>query len=138
MTTTPTTPPAPVLPARRLPMTPGYLLYIGPDRARAELAALPLIDLQHTFARLLPWLLDEAHRMGYEVTLGECWRPRETRRRLHSHRLAVDLNLFRDGQYLTNTQDHAPLGAKWESIGGAWGGRFNDGNHYSLAWGGMK
>jgi hypothetical protein len=26
----------------------------------------------------------------------------------------------------------------WESIGGSWGGRFNDGNHYSLEHRGMK
>ena len=28
------------------------------------------------------------------------------------------------------TEDHEPLGEWWESIGGVWGGRFNDGNHY--------
>lgn len=30
------------------------------------------------------------------------------------------------------------IGEYWESIGGAWGGRFNDGNHYSLGHGGRK
>ncbi len=49
-------------------------------------------------------------------------------------RLAIDLNLFRDGRYLETTEDHAPLGLFWESLGGTWGGRFRDpdGNHYSL------
>ena len=30
------------------------------------------------------------------------------------------------------------LGEYWESIGGSWGGRFNDGNHYSLEHNGVK
>jgi hypothetical protein len=47
----------------------------------------------------------------------------------------MDLNLFRldeDGEweYCTATEDHRPLGEKWEAMGHVWGGRFNDGNHY--------
>jgi hypothetical protein len=57
---------------------------------------------------------------------------------LHRLRLAIDLNLFRDGVFLTSTNDHLPLGEFLESIGGTWGGRFGDGNHYSLAYGGKK
>jgi len=57
---------------------------------------------------------------------------------LHESKLAIDLNLFRDGKYLAQTHDHEPLGLYWESIGGAWGGRFNDGNHYSLEHNGVK
>jgi len=48
-------------------------------------------------------------------------------------RLAIDLNLFKDGEYLTDTEDHRFLGEFWESLGGTWGGRWDDGNHYS--WG---
>ena len=51
---------------------------------------------------------------------------------LHKDKLALDLNLFKDGRYLASTEDHEPLGLFWESIGGSWGGRFDDGNHYSL------
>lgn len=54
------------------------------------------------------------------------------RNSLHELGLAVDFNLFRDGVYLDATEAHRPLGEYWESIGGAWGGRFGDGNHYSL------
>jgi hypothetical protein len=50
----------------------------------------------------------------------------------------LDLNLFKDGKYLALTEDHKPLGEWWESQGGAWGGRFNDGNHYSLEHEGIK
>jgi hypothetical protein len=54
---------------------------------------------------------------------------------LHGLRLAIDLNLFRDGYYLSRTPDHAELGAWWEAQHPLcrWGGRFNDGNHYSLS-----
>lgn len=53
----------------------------------------------------------------------------------HYFRLAADLNLFRDGEYLTHTEDHRPLGERWIELGGTWGGNFKrpDGNHYS--WG---
>jgi len=57
---------------------------------------------------------------------------------LHRDRLAADLLLFRDGMYLTETADYEPMGQKWESMGGTWGGHFKDGNHFSLAYGGRK
>jgi hypothetical protein len=59
-------------------------------------------------------------------------------RSAHKQRLAIDLNLFRDGKFLSLTEDHAPLGKFWQSLGGTWGGEFNDGNHYSLAFNGIK
>lgn len=39
---------------------------------------------------------------------------------------------------LTASSGHKLLGEYWESIGGTWGGRFNDGNHYSLEHNGVK
>jgi len=53
----------------------------------------------------------------------------------HYERLAVDFNLFRNGEYLDKTEDHRILGEYWESLHEkcTWGGRWNDGNHYS--WG---
>lgn len=56
----------------------------------------------------------------------------------HYYKLAADLNLFKDGRYLTKTEDHKPFGEYWESLGGAWGGHFGDANHYSLEHGGRK
>ena len=80
--------------------------------------------------------------MGFDITLGDAYRdprcPYGRPKSLHKKRLAIDLNLFKDGVYLTSTDDHLPLGEYWESIGGSWGGRFNDGNHYSLAHDGMR
>ena len=60
------------------------------------------------------------------------------RNSLHSKRLAIDLMLFKNGVYLTNSEDYRPLGEFWESIGGTWGGRFHDGNHFSCEHEGIK
>jgi len=89
-------------------------------------------------------LIEWAYENGYELTFGDAYRdPRVfgptgekkgygRSKSNHKVRLAVDFNLFKDGKYLTATEDHKPLGEYWESMGGEWGGRFNDGNHYSL------
>ena len=52
----------------------------------------------------------------------------------------MDFNLFKDGKYLTATEDYTQLGEYWESLGGCWGGRFSsaDGNHFSLEHEGCK
>jgi len=94
---------------------------------------------QSRFARMVALLIIRATELGYEVTFGDAWaRSGHMLKSLHYIRLAIDLNLFRDGKYLTTSDDHAQLGSYWESIGGSWGGRWGDGNHYSLAHGGRK
>ena len=89
---------------------------------------------QSEFAKLVPRLIDKAFELGFEVTLGDAYRdprcPYGSKSSRHRSRLAIDLNLFKDGVYLTQTEDHEPLGLWWESQGGIWGGRFDDGNHY--------
>lgn len=59
---------------------------------------------------------------------------------LHEIGLAIDLNLFRDGKFLAASEDHQPLGEYWESLHplARWGGRFKDGNHYSIEHEGKK
>jgi hypothetical protein len=82
-------------------------------------------------------------QIGYACTLGEAHRPSETallyakkkigiKDSLHTIRLAIDLNLFYNGEYLTKTEDHEKFGEYWESLhpDNVWGGRYNDGNHY--------
>ena len=84
-------------------------------------------------------LIRFAYNMGYKLTFGDAYATTgHMENSLHYKRLAVDFNLFKDGRYLTRTEDHAPLGEYWEAIGGTWGGRFNDGNHYSLEHNGVK
>lgn len=67
---------------------------------------------------------------------------------LHCMRLAIDFVLFdADWNYLTKTEDYKILGDWWKSQGPefCWGGDFvvkgkpkPDGNHFSIAYGGMK
>lgn len=111
---------------------------------------MTLSEKQRKFARLVPRLIDKAHELGFEVTLGDAFRdPRVfgspgvkqgygAAGSCHKLRLAIDLNLFKAGIFLGNTDDHKPLGEWWESQGGTWGGRFQDGNHYSLEHEGHK
>lgn len=105
---------------------------------------------QSRFVRMVASLIEKASEMGYELTIGDAYRdPRVFgeigvqkgyghRKSAHKMRLAIDLNLFKDGKYLEGTEAHKPLGEWWESQGGSWGGRFEDGNHYSLEHEGVK
>lgn len=105
---------------------------------------------QQEFTLMVSKLIQFAYENGYRLTFGDAYRdPRvhgevgvkksySSANSLHKERLAVDFNLFKDGKYLTASEDHRPLGEYWESLGGSWGGRFNDGNHYSLEHNGRK
>ena len=117
---------------------------------------MTLRERQSIFARMLIFLFQKIEESGYEFTLGECYRSPEEAERLakaglgiksslHTQRLAIDLNLFKDGKFLTKTEDYQFLGEYWESLSGdtiecCWGGRFKkrDGNHFSVAYGGRK
>ena len=100
---------------------------------------MTLRQKQSKFVLMVSRLIAFAYDHGYELTFGDAYATTgHMANSLHYQRLAIDLNLFRDGKYLTNTEAHLPLGLFWESIGGAWGGRFKDGNHYSLAHAGRK
>lgn len=95
---------------------------------------MSLGDKQRVFSKKIAELILWAYDQGYEITVGDFWaHDRHRDGSFHYKRLAADLNLFKDRVYLTETGDHLPLGEKWEEMGGTWGGRFNDGNHYS--WG---
>lgn len=94
---------------------------------------------QSKFVRMISTLIIFADAQGYELTFGDAWaKDGHKENSLHYERLAIDLNLFKDGKYLITTEDHRPLGEFWESMGGSWGGHYDDGNHYSLAYQGRK
>lgn len=59
---------------------------------------------------------------------------------LHFEGLAIDIDLTKDGEYLSKTEDHKIFGEFWKSldIDCCWGGDFKDGNHYSVTYGGKK
>lgn len=100
---------------------------------------------QSEFAKLVGKLILKAYDLGYEVTLGDAYRDPRVHgamgvRKSYSHpksahkiRLAIDLNLFKNGEFLETSDDHRPLGEWWEKQHpmARWGGRFDDGNHYS-------
>lgn len=109
-------------------------------------------EAQELFMRQLPRLIDKAHELGYELRGGDLFRDPRVHGKMgekksysnafscHKLKLAIDLNLFKDGKYLTTTEDHRELGEWWEAQHpmNCWGGRFDDGNHYSMTWEGVK
>ena len=117
---------------------------------------MTLREKQSIFAKLIGYLILRTYDMGFELTLGEAWRSPEEADRLsktgdgiknslHTQRLAMDLLLFKDGKFLTDTLAYQPIGKVWESFSTpdytcCWGGRFarKDGNHFSIAHGGRK
>lgn len=109
-----------------------------------------LQDKQWRFVKLICRLVARADELGYELTYGDAYRdPRVHgalnekmgyghRKSCHKLRLAVDFNLFKGDAYLSTTEQYEALGTYWESLGGTWGGRFGDGNHFSLEHEGVK
>jgi len=108
---------------------------------------------QRRFLPLVAKLIDYAYAQGYELTVGEGYRTPEQAalnaqhgsgiaNSLHTLRLAIDLQLFKDGIYLTAPEPYQPLGEFWKNLDPdcAWGGDFKsrDANHFSLSWGGIR
>jgi len=94
---------------------------------------MSLGDDQREFTILIAQLIIWAYDNGYEITCGDFFaHDGHKENSKHYKKLAADLNLFKDGVYLTKTSDHAPLGAYWRSLDDkcVWGGDFDDGNHY--------
>ena len=82
---------------------------------------MTLREQQSKFAKMAAELILKAFELGYEVTLGDAYRdPRlhgdlgvkkgyGAANSFHKKRLAIDLNLFKDGKFLTTTDDHKNL-----------------------------
>ncbi|HCM1923108.1 TPA: M15 family metallopeptidase [Salmonella enterica subsp. salamae serovar 16:m,t:e,n,x] len=112
---------------------------------------MTLSEKQALFTVMVARLILFADQHGLRLTFGEAFRTPEQaalnakkgsgiKNSLHTQRLAIDFNLFVNGEYKTDSRDYLPLGEYWESIGGTWGGRFSkpDGNHFSLEHNGIK
>jgi len=106
---------------------------------------MTLRQKQSLFTFLVARLIIFAKDNGYEITLGEAKRTTEQaalnakkgigiKNSLHIKQLAIDLNLFKDGKYLSSTESHRLLGEWWERQHSLcrWGGRWSDGNHYEV------
>ena len=110
---------------------------------------------QFIFAGNTSKLIRYINENGRTCTLGEAWRTPEMaeiyakrgvgiKKSRHCERMAIDLNLFKDGVYLTDTEAYRPFGKYWQSLdprnrwGGDWDGDGvadpgeNDGNHFEM------
>ena len=109
--------------------------------------------LQEEFAQAAAKLILKAAELGYGVTLGEAWRtPQQAQwdadhhigvaHSLHMDRLAIDLNLFKDGVFLTAPDGYVELGTWWKTLGQhyRYGGDFTirDYDHYSITPDGVR
>lgn len=120
-------------------------------------AADPLYKKQARFTHHVALLIQHATRTGYDISFGEAYRSPEQAKfqvklnadkgigiaaSLHTQRLAIDLNLFKGGEFLTTTEQYRPIGEWWESLCGEcrWGGRFKkpDANHFSFEHNGIQ
>lgn len=102
---------------------------------------------QSTFLLNVAKLIIWANENGYELTGGELWRPQEmqdlylksgktkVKHSRHQDRLAIDLNLFVNGEYAKGREDYKPLAEYWKSLdennipGYDWGW---DANHFEM------
>lgn len=115
---------------------------------------MSLHEKQRLFTRYVGMLIGWAYKQGYELTFGDAYRSPEQAAKnaadgtgivnsLHTKRLAVDLNLFIRGEYITNADAYKPLGEYWKSLDplNRWGGDFanrKDGNHFSIEHEGVR
>lgn len=114
---------------------------------------MSLSKTQQKFTLRIAEFIIWAYGQGYTLTFGDAYRDPRLHGPLgtklgyghknsnHKQRLAVDFNAFDlDGNYLTTTEEYAPLGEYWQAldIDCCWGGEFGDGNHFSFKYGGMR
>lgn len=112
-----------------------------------------LRQLQSLHVRCVAKLIEWATTAGYELTWSETYRTPEQAminaangsgivHSLHLIRLAVDLNLFKDGVNLTSLEDYRPLGEYWKTLDPLcrWGGDFQrvDADHFSITFQGVQ
>jgi len=106
---------------------------------------MTLRERQVQFTLMVSHLIQWAYQHGYELTFGDAYRDRRFSKEslgndksyfhdwsYHCKRLAVDFNLFKDGEYLTQEKDYKPLADYWKSIGGSSGIDWGDSNHFSF------
>lgn len=132
-----------------------------------------LLQKQFKFSKMISELILWMYEQGYTVQKGDAWRStdklfvpggvagfeddekysyqellfynKKTKvlNSTHNDRTAEDLLVWKDSNQLTKEQ-YRPIGEKWESMGGRWGGRFGilkenytteigwDSNHFEL------
>jgi hypothetical protein len=106
-------------------------------------------EKQSTFLMNVSKLIQWAFANGFELTGGELLRPKEmqtlyvqqgkskTMDSKHLDKLAIDLNLFINGVYQTDTASYKPLADFWQSLNpanraGYYFTSLKDGNHFEM------
>lgn len=106
---------------------------------------------QLLFGDLFPKFLVQLHVLGYQVKIGEVKRTEAQAAAnaesgagiadsLHLDLLAGDIELYRDGKWLTHVEDYERAAILWESMHPlcSAGYRFGDGHHFSIMHRGKK
>ena len=93
------------------------------------------------FSSLIPRLIDKMIADGYTPLLGKDGL-KHMAGSLHFDGLAMDIDLFKNGVYLTDVKYHRPFGEFWKSLDPlcCYGGDFQsvDADHYSVTFEGKK
>lgn len=112
-----------------------------------------LAQKRQRFTHDVALLIFKAEQLGYQCALDQVKRTQleananaasgaGISNSLHLIGLAVDLLLYKDGVYLTDSKDYKPLGVWWKSFSDihSWGGDFSkpDGNHFSISHNGVR
>lgn len=106
---------------------------------------------QLLFGKLYAEFIVKLHELGYEVKHGETKRSKlqalanaatgkGIANSLHIKLLAGDLELYKDGKWLTKIEDYKEAAELWESMHYlcSAGYYFGDGNHFSITFRGIK
>ena len=112
---------------------------------------MTLHEKQLLFGILFPRFLMQLHSMGYGVKIGEVKRTQEQAdinaatgagisNSLHLILLAGDIELYRDGTWLTEIEQYKEAAETWESMHELCtaGYYFGDGHHFSITHEGVK
>ena len=109
---------------------------------------IPFVDRQQTFTTNVAKLILYINSKGYACTFGETLRTKEMAQIYartgkgivdsnHLYKLAVDLNLFKNGVYLSDAKEYKQFGEYWEQLNqfNEWGGRWKhlvDSCHFEM------
>jgi len=115
---------------------------------------MKLSEKQQEFTKCIGKLIAYAYTHGYALTLGDAYRDARVhgefgvkqsyaaKNSVHKIRLAIDLNLFVDDQYVSDSNHPVwfELSKYWEGLhkSARSGLRFKDANHFSFTHWGVK